>query len=539
MRLWPVVDIERPADATGPHVEVLWPIVEVDATRSPASYAIRPLLSYDPHKSEGSFLWPLGAFRTAPPAAFRLFPIYFWQRRDHHALLPLFGAFGHDGHRYDSWLFGPGLYYRERSANGSKTDAALFPPFYWRRHHRPQSSNSTLYAALWYQHHLRVLNEVDVLNRSCTDYCLFPLVWWRDEMDRVDESTNHHRELFPLLGYHKRTVQGRPVETRLRVIWPTISIAWGPDSRWSYVLGFLVGWMREAGAVTHLHAIPFYARTPTLRTIPLLGWARWDSSSRTDGAEEDGEREWSHAARGWISWPFWYTNTHYQVRHARDHDHDPVRTIDSEHWFTLGGLLGGSIRPAGERRVHETRHYLFPLASRTVRWDTDLGFPDPLPAWQWSFLLGLSYFEHDPPRGRREASLVRWLIYHQQQPNRLRHAVAPLYTYEKTPRRTRFTSLAWLVQCRHAESVDPGLAMVFAPFQYGSTPDGDHRLRLLWKLIESDRRGTERRWGVHPLVYSRSNLEDRTLLILGGLVGYTRNADRRALRLLWGFDVPL
>lgn len=520
LRLWPLLDIERPPEAAGPHVEVLWPLFEVDRTDTAPTVAVRPFYGFDSSDGSGWFLGPFGSFQTAPLRAFSLWPIYTWRESSHHALLPLAGWWRADD--AERLLVGPGLYYRVRDGE-RRLDATLLPPFAWRRD--PQESLFGL-GPYWHHRTHRTRNDGSVL-ASSSRHVLFPLAWWQHETRAGQSSV--HRELFPLVGYEQQRSGSALRHARLRVLWPLVNLEWGPAAGTSGAAAYLVHWQRRDGRLSAFAALPFWSWSSAHLALPPLGWARWDTRLADSAAPR------AHA--GWLSWPF---ASHAQ-RWRREEPGAPL-TFDRDRWSFASGLVGRSIEPPTPqrpRRRHTT--WLWPLFEHRVT--TSTGFEAAVPtATRWRFLAGLVRSETDPARHQRHVAPLYPLVSFESGPYRIDQTLFPFYSLRRAgPGRATLDldALLGLICIRTGQPITTGPATVLAPFSYRSDLAGDSELRVLWRLFEHARRGPDRQWGLHPLFSTRSGPQHRSWLLLGGLLGHRREGTERALRALWFWEVPL
>lgn len=468
VRLWPLLDVERPKPDGGAHVELLWPIVEVDATEAKKSYAVRPLIAYDGKAEAGSFLWPFGTFGWLPRPHLGLYPLYSWRQWQQetqsggHFFLPA-GGYWHDADR-KRWTWGPGLYYRERATDdpSDKVDATLIPPLFYAR----DEDHSSFLLANYYQYEAP----------RAAGYVLFPFVWWQEWGDRelaaADSRRTRNRALFPVFGWEQEVSREGVRSTRTDVLWPLSTFESGPEAEWSQLLVYMISWRYRDGELSYLNLLPIYSRGPKHFAVPIVGFCQWDSSQ--DEAASDERR----VRKGWALWPW--------LSHRREYDAADPEILLRERWVNLAGFLRTENRPEeGFRRVDP----LFPLIS------------------------------------------------HESSPERRAHRFWPLYRYKKNDQGTNFRALAELIATHHGTEISEGPHVVLRPFTYQSTADGDHRLRLFWKFFESSRRGDDRRWGLHPLLYSQESPDRGSFLFLGGLVGQVREEGERKLRLFWVLDV--
>lgn len=508
VRLWPVLDVHTPPAATGKQVKVLWPVVEVDTTGEKAAWAVRPIVSYNGPRGRGSFLWPFGSFATRPDSALKIWPLYSWKAWDEeresgqHTLVPL-GGYWHN-ERAQHWMFGPALYYRQKERETKRrVDGMAIPPWLYDR-----DDDSSFFLLLNYYRHQ---------TPDSVDHVWFPFVWWSDHGDPEGRRTKH-RELFPLVGVQRVYGQDEVRRTRVRVAWPLAHFEWGPEANWNQILFYLLSWRHHQGQLAALNVLPFFSYSPSHFSLPFLGYCRWDS---TQEGSQPGKS-------GWAAWPF---VTHSQTFAAEG---ATGTRLTQDRWSYLAGLIGHIEEPEISART-----YFWPLFDRRQQWTRE---PERrLVHRSQSYLLGLVQADQWPLADHRQVSPLYPLISYESGPDVYSHRFWPLYRYEARGdhgEQKSFHALAELLTVRRGQEISAGPQVLLRPFSYQSTGDGDHDLRLFWKLFESRRVGDDRLWGLHPLVYSRSRDDSSTFLILGGLVGSRSDGERRSIRVLWLFDIP-
>lgn len=535
VRLWPLLDVERPAGAeSGVHAEVLWPLVEVDTTDD-VEFAVRPLLSYDSGAGKGSFLWPLGWFDVDNPL-FSFWPLYSWaqwdeeKRSGHHFFLPLGGYRQKRDAR--SWWFGPGLFGRfgqgedgvvhaglippfasySNESDTERTIGGLVPPFYY---HRENDERSLLLVN--YYRHRSDQQSSDVF---------FPLLWSRDRA--VGERQESHREFFPLLGWTRAVDASHeePVrKTRVRALWPLSSVEWGPEAGASQLL-MLAGWRREGGEVVSHRVLPFYATGLNYSAVPLLGFGRWDW--RTD--DRVGRR-----AHGWVAWPF---IRHQQHSHRAETTESWVQQHDA--WEFVAGLVGKTTQFDEGGAEVGYGHRVWPIYDYNTTTEGH-EFPASRLAMFAGTLRSVSSTDY------RQFGFPYPFGNYERSGESTSHRLWPLYRYRSRPstdpgaeaggRNVEFTALVELISVRRGVDISEGPGVLLRPFTYQETGLGDYELRLFWKLFESGQRGDESRWGLHPLFYTRSSEKRSAWFLLGGLLGRLHDSRGSRTRLLWFFDL--
>ncbi|MEM7166555.1 MAG: hypothetical protein AAF581_13900 [Planctomycetota bacterium] len=546
VRLWPLVDIERPRGSTGGvHAEVLWPFIELDTTDD-TDFAVRPLLAYDSGRGKGSFLWPLGWF-DVKNFGFSLWPLYSWKRWNeatrsgHHFVLP-FGGYRQRGDAR-SWWVGPGLFGSYGLGDDGEVDIALVPPFVsYRNEAGTERTLGALIPPFYYhkeadERSLLLLNYYNHRSPTESSDVLFPLLWWQQR--QVSGREHWHRELFPLLGWSQVTDPSldEPVRrTRMRALWPLCSIEWGPEATSSHILA-LIGWRYHLGELVSHRVLPFYAKGREYSAVPILGYGTWDR--RTEGAV--GEQ-----GSGWVAWPFMRRSQHFFREEPTD-----VWQRSRYDWSFVLDLVGWGHQYDRQGEWKRVGHHVWPLyeydtwavpadVAQDPAEDKENAGEQDVSARATSLHMFAGLLRRETGPDRSEFAFPYPLAAYERTQLSTRHRLWPLYRYSATGEHrddVEFTALAELISVRHGVDISEGPEVLLRPFSYQRTAGGDHELRLFWKLFESSRRGSERRWGLHPLLYQRSSEKDSAWYLLGGLLGRIHDQQGSRTRLLWLFEV--
>ncbi|MBI2081185.1 MAG: hypothetical protein HYT86_05595 [candidate division NC10 bacterium] len=433
-----------------------------------------------------------------------VFPVYFNQETStgHLRLItPLYGQY----ERGDLGLeVGFPVYFRYRS--GPYSFSSLFPFYY---------------------------HSEDTEQRAAFTY-FFPLYG----IYRRGEAVSQHLFVFPLYS----TLEDSEQQLKAwDVLWPLFHYEHSPTTLAVRILG------------------PIYMDTRDTRT----GRSRQDILFPLFSRLQEGERE-----RSWLV-PFYYRHRDarsgltvgslallppYYLHQERPGEellhlwplYAHARRGTYDEYATLWPLFRFGSDP--ENQVTMSHLLLFYRKREQARAVTTL-FPvwwhETTPQTTFDSSLLLHWYERDETRGSTRAAFF-WLlppdvslITYQREPQRTRHAVFPLYSYEGDARTDALRwSLLWPAFSYSSEGgVVQQTEFLWKVVSYERKDAETSDFRVLWRLVRSSRAKGSSTFEVNPFYYSESQNGERSAWgIFGGLIGVETGADgQRKMRLLWIF----
>ncbi|MEM7232209.1 MAG: hypothetical protein AAF517_08550 [Planctomycetota bacterium] len=489
IRLWPLIDLDRSppnhdgTDTAGIDLDLVWPFFGLN-TQGPIRSHLWPVYGVDTGSGDGWFASWLIHYSTGTRKSFTAFPFYWWGQvgeTSWHYLIPIAGQ-TRTPHESTTFVV-PYVAHenREYSVKG-----LLVPPILMGK--AAERDEGWLWA----------INTLRFWEPDASSTYFFPFASWGGE-DSEDRQGSWFW-VFPSFYHEERVRDGR--EESETAFWPLLSRVDTRDDQ-GLEFGLVPTWTFDG---------------PRLRKV--LGW-RERSDSRG-------------AARGFESFPLYAQREVFSDREALESGGDPI----GEEWRVplVGFATWSGVRWKNGVSAESDGWALWPWYSRSTSEGTIDG--DAQRAVHTRALAGLIRTDHDPDTSSRWSVLYPFQEAERHSSGHS-HRLWPLYRYRSEGGQRSLVTVGELLGVRRGDDIDESPLFFLHPISYQSTPGGDYDFRLLWKWIESRKKGPKTKWALHPLVYRRDEPDQERSLLLGGLIGLGRDRDREFLRLLWLFDVDI